>query len=277
MRVSNEKRLLVWRQQGKAFFWRGDTDFSQTEHLDGWDGGGIGFVFGSDARPHRVEKAKGLAEAAWQRLERPAAYEVKTQQRSRPLAVKEEVVRQKGYTNIRLLSEDVAEFAYRPVACPKAYRVVGLRKNLVVEKGGVKVEDQARYFSSITNERDWSAADVVSFANDRCNQEDLVEQLKNGVKALRLPSNTLEANGAYRVSGALAWSSKAWVALWQPRREHRDALLSMEFKQFLQEWLSLACQVARSGRQMMYRAVQDNEWVPVRWRTAGRLRQLRLT
>jgi hypothetical protein len=358
MRVSNDKRLLVWRQQGQAFFeqaileadgtlagttgackqgmdlsyqgtwgyhpllislantqeplfllnrpasrpshegaaalldqasdlcrsagfrkirWRGDTDFSQTAHLDGWDGQGVGFVFGSDAMPNLVEKAEGLAETAWRRLERPAAYEVKTQQRTRPLAVKEEVVRQKGYTNIRLLSEEVAEFAYRPVACQKAYRVVVLRQDLVVEKGGVKVEEQVRYFFSITNERDWPAADVVYFANDRCNQEDLIEQLENGVKALRLPVNTLEANWAYLVSGALAWSSKAWVALWQPRREHRDALLSMELKQFLQKWLLLACQVVRSGRQMIYRVLQDNEWVPVLLRTAGRLRQLRLT
>jgi hypothetical protein len=168
-------------------------------------------------------------------------------------------------------------FAYRPVACPKAYRVVVLRKNLVVEKGGVKVEDQVRYFFSITNERDWSAADVVYFANDRCNQENLIEQLKDGVKALRLPVNTPEANWAYLVSGALAWSIKAWVALWQPRREHREALLGMEFKQFLQEWLSLACQVVRGGRRMIYRVLQDNEWVPVLWRTADRLRQLRLT
>jgi hypothetical protein len=257
--------------------WRGDTDFSQTAHLDGWDGQGVGFVFGSDAMPNLVEKAEGLAETAWRRLERPAAYEVKTQQRTRPLAVKEEVVRQKGYTNIRLLSEEVAEFAYRPVACQKAYRVVVLRQDLVVEKGGVKVEEQVRYFFSITNERDWPAADVVYFANDRCNQEDLIEQLENGVKALRLPVNTLEANWAYLVSGALAWSSKAWVALWQPRREHRDALLSMELKQFLQKWLLLACQVVRSGRQMIYRVLQDNEWVPVLLRTAGRLRQLRLT
>jgi hypothetical protein len=126
------------------------------------------------------------------------------------------------------------------------------------------------------------AAPLLDQAIDLCRRAGfrksyLIEQLKNGVKALRLPSNTLEANGAYRVSGALAWSSKAWVALWQPRREHRDALLGMEFKQFLRKWLSRACQVARGGRRMIYRVVQDNEWVPVLWRTAGRLRQLRLT
>jgi Transposase DDE domain group 1 len=256
---------------------RGDTDFSQTTHLDGWDAQGIGFVFGIDAMPNLVAQAQALAATSWQRLERPAAYEVTTQQRTRPLAVKEEVVRQKGYKNLRLLSEDVAVFDYRPGACQKDYRLVVLRKNLVVEKGGVKVEDQVRYFFYITNEVDWTPAEVVFFANDRCNQENLIEQLKNGVKAMRVPLNTLNANWAYLVIGALAWSIKVWLALLQPRQEHRQALLSMEFKQFLQQWLLLACQIIRSGRHMIYRILQYNEWVPVLLRTAERLRQLRWT
>jgi hypothetical protein len=255
---------------------RGDTDFSQTSYLDGWDGQDIRFVFGIDAMPNLVEKAQALAATDWQRLQRPAAYEVKTQQRTRPVAVKEEVVREKGYKNIRLQSEDVAVFDYRPGACKKDYRVVVLRKNLVIERGGQKVQEDVRYFFYITNERDWSAAEVVYFANDRCNQENLIEQLKNGVKAMRLPSNTLEANWAYMVIGALAWSIKVWLGLLQERKEHRQALLSMEFKQFLQRWLTLAVQVVRTGRQMVYRIMQYNDWVPVLLATAERLRQLRL-
>src|SRR5262249_50550819 len=106
---------------------RGDTDFSQTEHLDRWDGQGLRFVFGMDAMPNLVAKAQALAAAAWQKLARLPKYEVKSKERDRPAPVKEEVVRQKGYRNIRLVSEEVAEFRYRPVACRKEYRVVALR------------------------------------------------------------------------------------------------------------------------------------------------------
>src|SRR4051794_24811990 len=256
---------------------RGDTDFSQTEHLDRWDKAGFYFVFGIDAMPNLVEKAKSMADAAWQKLQRPARYEVKTQQRTRPLAVKEEVVRRKGYKNIRLLAEHVAEFDYRPVACRKDYRVVVLRKDLLIEKKGEKVEEEVRYFFYITNEKGRSAAEVVYFANDRCNQENLIEQLKNGVKALRLPSNTLQSNWAYMVIGALAWNLKAWLALLQPRAEQREALLRMEFKKFLQVWLLLPCQILRSGRQLIFRVLQYNEWVAVLVRSVEVLRQLRLT
>jgi hypothetical protein len=253
---------------------RGDTDFSQTEHLDGWDGKGFRFVFGIDAMANLVARAQALAATAWQRLYRPAKYEVKTQQRTPPTAFKEEVVRHKGHKNIRLVSEDVAEFSYRPGACMKDYRVVVLRKNLVIEKKGEKVEDQVRYFFYITNERNWSAPEVVYFANDRCNQENLIEQLKNGVHAMRLPVNTLESNWAYMVIGALAWSFKAWLALLQPKAEQRQTLLTMEFKKFLQMWLTLPCQILDRGRQFVFRLLSYNAWVPVLLATVDLLHKL---
>src|SRR3954454_9669192 len=132
---------------------RGDTDFSQTDPLDRCDDKGFRFVFGIAAMANLVALAQSLAETAWGRLSRPARYEVKTQQRTPPTAFKEEVVRQKGYKNIRLVSEDVAEFNYRPGACKKDYRVVVLRKNLVIENKGEKVDDQVVYHFYITNER----------------------------------------------------------------------------------------------------------------------------
>src|SRR3954462_9411531 len=270
----DEAAALCRRAGFRQVTFRGDTDFSQTEHLDRWDGQGIRFVFGIDAMPNLVAQAEAVPATAWQRLQRPARYEVKTRPRQRPPAVKEEVVRHKGYRNIRLVSEHVAEFSYRPGACRKDYRVVVLRKDLVLEKEGVKIEDQVRYFFYITNEHDWSAADVVYFANDRCNQENLIEQLKNGVRALRLPVNTLESNWAYMVIGALAWSVKAWLALLQPKAEHRQTLLTMEFKQFLQVWLSLPCQILSSGRQFVFRLLSYNAWVPVLLATADLLRDL---
>jgi hypothetical protein len=255
---------------------RGDTDFSQTEHLDRWDDKDFRFVFGIDAMPNLVALAQGLSETDWQRLTRRAKYEVKTQQRTPPIDFKEEVVRRKGYKNIRLVSEDVAEFSYRPGACAKDYRVVVLRKNQVVERKGEKIEDRVSYFFYITNERDWSAPEVVYFANDRCNQENLIEQLKNGVRAMRLPVNTLESNWAYMVIGVLAWSIKAWLALLQPKAAHRQALLTMEFKQFLQVWLTLPCQILDRGRQLVFRLMSYNVWVPVLLATVDLLHDLHL-
>jgi hypothetical protein len=254
---------------------RGDTDFTQAAHLDRWDAGGIRFVFGLDAQPHLVTRAEQLPERVGQPLPRPPRYVAATRPRPRPPRVKQEVVVRKGYTDLRLVGEEVAEFHYRPGRCRPDYLVVVLRKHLVQEKHGQKGGEETRYFFYITNQWTWEQAEVVAFANDRGNQENLIEQLKNGVRALRAPLNTLESNGAYMVIASLAWSLKAWLALLQPRASDRQALLTMEFKKFLQEVVLLPCQVVRSGRRLVYRLLQWNPWVDVLCRAVEGLRRLR--
>ncbi len=73
---------LVRRGGFKSVLLRGDTDFSQTQHLDRWNRDGVQFVFGYDAMPNMVEKADSLPESTWQRLERQPRYEVKTEPRT---------------------------------------------------------------------------------------------------------------------------------------------------------------------------------------------------
>jgi Transposase DDE domain group 1 len=273
-----DRALTLCRSAGfRTVSFRGDTDFTQTKHLDRWHAAAVRFVFGIDAMPNLVALAQALPTDAWQVLVRPAAYEVKTQPRQRPLKVKEAVVKQKGYTNIVLVQEQVAEFTYRPGNCQRDYRLVVVRKNLRIEEGGVKIRDEVRYFFYLTNEEAWTQAGIVAFANDRCNQENLIEQLKNGVGAMRLPANSLVSNWAYMIIGALAWTFKAWLALLQPRSEHQRALLTMEFKKFLQELMLLPCQVVRAGRRLIYRLLQWNPWVEVLIRSVDVLRALRIT
>jgi hypothetical protein len=270
------RAAALCRQAGfRHITFRGDTDFTQASHLDRWDQEGIRFVFGLDAHPNLVARAERLPERIWQELPRPQRHEVATQPRTRPANVKQEVVVKKGYTDIRLVSEQVAEFNYRPGACRQDYLVVVLRKHLVLEKKGVKVGEEVRYFFYITNQWTWERAAVVYFANGRGNQEKLIEQLKNGVRALRALSNTLASNGAYMVIAALAWGLKAWLALVQPRPADRQALLAMGFKRFLQEVVLLPCQVVRTGRHLLYRLLQWNPWVDLLCRCVEVLRRLR--
>ena len=273
-----DRAAALCRQAGfRQISFRGDTDFTQTTHLDRWDAEGVCFVFGIDAQPNLVALAERLPERVWQQLQRPARYAVATTPRQRPAHVKQEVVVRKGYTDIRLVSEHVAEFNYRPGACRQDYLLVVLRKHLVLEKKGQQVGEEVRYFFYITNQWTWEPAEVVFFANDRCNQENLIEQLKNGVPALRAPSNTLESNGAYMVIAALAWSLKVWLALLQPRPADRQALLTMEFKKFLAEVVLLPCQIVCAGRRLVYRFLHWNPWVDVLCRGVAALRQLRFS
>ncbi len=93
----------------------------------------------------------------------------------------------------------MAEFPYQPIACARPYRVIALRKNITVERGEWALFDDVRYFFFITNDHATPADELVLLANDRCAQEQLIDQLTNGVHAMRMPVGTLVSNWAYMV------------------------------------------------------------------------------
>ena len=124
---------------------RGDTAFSQTKYLDGWDGDGVKFQFGYMAAANLIELAENLDESAWKGLQRPAPYTRKGAARSKPLKIKEQVVKELGFVNLKLQSAQVAEFDYRPARCKKGYRMVVVRKNISKKKGEERLFDEIRY------------------------------------------------------------------------------------------------------------------------------------
>jgi hypothetical protein len=259
---------------------RGDTDFSQTTELDRWDAAGVEFVFGIDAMANLKRIADALPDRAWKRLKRPARYEVKTTPRRRPANVKEEIVVARNFENIRLASEMTAEFDYKPTACSKTYRLVVVCKNLTVSRGEDLLFDNLRYFFYITNDRVSPPKEIVFSANDRCDQENLNAQLNSGVRALRMPVDSLVSNWAYMVMSSLAWTLKAWLGLvlpergrWKQRHKaEKRAILRMEFKTFLNSLMRLPCQIVRTGRRIVYRLLSWNPWQPVLLRAADALR-----
>jgi len=253
---------------------RGDTDFSLTENFDRWSEK-VSFVFGYDAQPNLVGLADELPKAAWKRLNRPPRYEVKTEERKRHDNVKEQIVREREYKNIRLNSEDVAEFDYQPTHCKKTYRMVVVRKNLTVEKGEQRLFDEIRYFFYITNDREMAKEEVVFFANDRCNQENVIGQLKSGVNALRMPSDGLISNWAYMVIAALAWNLKAWYGLVTQSPSARRDILRMEFKRFLISYIQLPCQIVNTGRRLVYRILTYSKHLETFFATFDYIKQLR--
>jgi hypothetical protein len=240
---------------------RGDTDFSLTEHLDRWDDDGVRFVFGYDAHKNLVALADAAEESEYQRLVRRAEREMARKKRAKQPRVKEQIVRARGFKNLVLDREDMTEFDYQPRKAERAYRMVALRKTILEERGQVCLGTNVRYFFYITNDRELSLAEVVQEANDRCNQERLIEQLKSGVRALHAPVNSLPANWAYMVIASLAWTLKAWFALRLPvapqwRDQHlgqRDRVLRMEFRTFVQGLKCIPVQVLNSGRRLIYR------------------------
>ena len=276
--IFDESISLCRRAGFRKILLRGDTDFTQTTCLDRWDAEGVKFVFGMARNGTLEDLATFVPESIYAELQR-AFRPVKTAPRRKKDRVKERIVEERGYRNIRLISEDIAEFQYQPVKCRNTYRVVALRKNLEVrEKGQALLFQDSRFFFYITNDPTLTTREVVFEANQRCNQENLHAQLKGGVRALRAPLNSLESNWAYMVMSALAWSIKAWLALSLPchgrharvHQQERETLLKMEFRRFAQYMIQIPCQILRTGRRIIWRVMNWNPWLPVFFRLATR-------
>jgi hypothetical protein len=280
-----DRAAALCRRAGfRKITYRGDTKFTQTKRLDRWDGDGIRFIFGMDARENLRELAGHLDDVKYSELERPPRYTIKTVPRQQRERHKERIVAERRFETLKLIGEEVAEFEYQPVACKKTYRVVVLRKKLVVEKGQLWLFEPDRYFFYITNDRTTPASEIVFLANDRCDQENLIAQLKSGVKALAMPVDSLVGNWAYMVMASLAWSLKAWAALllpehppWAERhRAEKRSLLRMEFSTFCVALIQVPCQIVRTSRRILYRLLSWNPWQGVFLRLVERLHGRRL-
>ena len=237
------------------------------------------FVFGYDARANLVERAGTTGDDLYHDLVTRAEAVIATAARARPRNHKDDVVRARGYKVLRQKHEDVFEFTYRPGKCKNDYRVVVLRKNLSVERGEAVLFEEYRYFFYITNDRALTADDVIGEARQRCNQENLIGQLKGGVRALHAPVNTLNANWAYMTMASLAWSIKAWCALLLPvssrwtdlHNEQRRRLLTMEFRTFRHALIDIPCQIVKGARTVRWRIQAWNPWLGIFFRLLDNL------
>jgi hypothetical protein len=267
---------LCERAGFRQITFRGDTDFSQTAHLDRWAAKGYRFIFGMDANATLVGWSEDIPEEWWHPLDRAKKATGKACSRRRPENVKGRIVKEKELLNLRLNSEDVGEFDYQPGKCSTTYQVVAVRKNISRQRGELMLVDEIRYFFYITNDAALATeAEIVRKANGRCNQENLIDQLKNGVPALRAPLGDLTSNWAYMVMASLAWTFKVWFALLLPaagRWGEKQSVLKMEFKKFLHVFMLVPCQLVRQGRKLIYRLLSWNPWQEVLLRYVNAVR-----
>jgi len=270
-----DRSIELCRQAGFTdILLRGDTDFSLTTEFDRWDADRVRFVFGYDAKANLVHAAEHQPEDLYHALAAKAERAIATRPRKRPQNIKDAIVRQRGYKTIRPQTEEVVEFSYRPRACKQDYRVVALRKNLSIERGENVLFCEYRYFFYITNDWDLTADEVIAEAHQRCNQENLIGNLKSGARALHAPVNTLHANWAYMTMASLAWTLKAWCALmlpisprWQAQhQQQRHRLLTMEFHTFRAALINIPCQIIKTARYIRWRIQAYNPWLGVLFR-----------
>jgi hypothetical protein len=130
-----------------------------------------------------------------------------------------------------------------------------VRKNISRARGDQVLFDEIRYLFYITTRTDLTPAQVVELANQRCDQENVIEQLKNGVNALRVPLYDLVSNWAYMVIAALAWNIKSWFAMILHRHQDRRDYLRIEFRRFQASIILIPAMVIRRARAITVRLI----------------------
>ncbi len=255
---------------------RGDTDFSLTTHFATWDDARVQFVFGMDANRAFVSRADALDDQAWTTLDRPHKDAGTTTLRAKRRDYKDTVIRMRGYKTLRLAAESYAEMPYTKGG--RTYRLIVLRKNISVLRGEEMLGDEIRYHFYVTNvpAAEMSASEVIFQSNARCNQENVIKQLKNGVQAMRMPASDLVANWAYMAIATLAFNIKAWLGLLLPRRAGGAQLLTMDFRRFIHALILIPAQLKTGGRRLTFRILSYTRWVRLILDGSQRLRQLQL-
>ena len=199
--------------------------------------------------------------------------------RQRRENVKQQVIEQREFEDVRTVKEHEAEFTYQPGKCEKAYRIVAVWKELETYRGQKKLLETAPASSTSPTRYKKPVEQIVFEANDRCCQENLLGVQKDDVRSLTAPLDSLLSNGAYMVMASLAWSLKAWSALllpeegrWQDKhREEKYKLLRMEFCTFRQAMMNIPAQIVRTGGKIVFRLLAWNPWQQVFFRLLDQL------
>ncbi len=248
----------------KKVLLRGDTDFALTANFDRWDEDNVNFVFGYDAKPNLIDIAESLGNEEWKPLRRRQPEEPKSARRSKRPNYKQEFIEDNEYLDKRLIGEWIAEFNYQPGHCNRSYRLVAVRKLIETARAGERLFEEYAYFFYITNEPKarCSARQVVSHANDRCDQENTISQL-HACGALSAPLDNLVSNWAYMAIASLAWTLKCWSGLMirpegtakqrEEQHEIKTRIIRMEFSTFLQTIIQIPAQIIRTSRRLIYR------------------------
>ena len=249
---------MVQRHFGKVYV-RGDSAFYQKAIIAECVHRHVGFALVMDSYANLIEMAENLPESAWQPFSAHAARKVARTDPRRKARRKRERVRarkacERGYKTLSTIEQWAAEFNYTIPGGLKEFGVIGSTFRVVVKRQLVETRQGQQllyadyvYRFIITNipRSEMDAGPLLCFAYGRCDQENIIEQAKHGIAALRMPTGELLANSAFLMAGQLAWCLRAWLSLLAlPKETSR-----WEWKWFRQAFIYVAARITQSGRR----------------------------
>jgi hypothetical protein len=250
---------------------RGDSAFYRHELIRLCLAHGAHFALVMKTSPALESAVQALPERAFQPfLSRPEEASRRgrraIERRRKRQRIRRIKARRQGYRILSTQAEWVAEMRYRPEGFDRDFRVV-IKRQLVREENQGELFERYVHRFIITSLEEMPAAQLLRFAYGRCNQENTIEQLKNGLSALRMPTGELVANGAFMMAALLAWNLRAWLSLLVLPAE----TLSWEWKRFRHAFVYVAAKIVRGARVAVARLASCHRFTPTMIAASGRL------
>lgn len=254
---------------------RGDSKFCRRDLVKMADARGACFAFVKEQSPNLSKIVESLPKTAWTpfhgHLEKRHVSKTGRTRKKRPRR-KKRIAKQRGYRNLRTVREWVAETCYRLTNTEVDCRLVVKRKRLEVRdrQGQLFTEYRYQYVLSNIPASEMGAAEVVRFAYKRCHQENAIEQLKNGLGGLRMPTGELLANGVFMLAAQIAWNLRAWLSL----LALPEATLRWEWKWFRHAFVHVGARVVEHAGRVVVRLTRSHRWLAEILGAQDRLRRL---
>lgn len=241
---------------------RGDSAFARQDIYDACEQAGMYFAMVSPAHPNLEALAESIPQGRW-RVFHPHADKqqggVKKKSRKRGENLRRQSARARGKCDLKLEKQWVTEIPYKPARSDKHYRLI-IRKQRIEESWQGQLFELWRYRYVITNLPATTPADeVLRLTYRRCDQENVIEQLQNGVAAMRMPTGSFLANSAFLTCARIAHNLKAWLAMLALPRE----AMRWEWKRFRKAFVFVAARVVRKSGQTLVRIADSHRFADI--------------
>ncbi len=238
---------------------RGDAAFAEQEIFDLCYRREQYFAIVSPQQRNFEQLADSLPQSAWE----PFCGQPATQQRrgirKRGKDLRRQKARARGKRDLKLQRQWVAEIPYQPARSEEEYRLI-IRRQRIEEANQGQLFTIYRYRFALTNlPSSYTTEQVMRITYRRCDQENIIEQLQNGVSAMKMPTGSFTANSAFLVCSRLAFNLKSWLAMLALPLE----VMRWEWKRFRFSFVYLAARVIRSGRRTILRLADSHRYAPV--------------
>jgi len=259
--------VLPWLKQNfKNILVRGDSDFGRQDIRDICEQHGVYFAFVGREYVNRPNIAQTIPERQWKPFrtraarEKSAAMKRRSYRRRRKKRIRNrrrKRARERNYKELRQVKQWVTEVSCTPRDSDKTYRLAIRRQLIEQYKGQQFLFEEYRYRYVETNlPESLSTVEVVDHTYERCDQENMIEQMGSGLAAWRMPVAEFAGNSAWLEIARLAWNLAKWIAQLALPNE----VVRWEWKRFRQAWVYLAAQVTKRGRQVWIRFSQSHRF-----------------